>query len=80
MIFSAETFGIEQSRRYRNQMLKAVEQLLVFPHMGSPQEHIAEGLRRLVHGSHAIYYSQRGDEIFIERILGPGQDPAREFS
>jgi plasmid stabilization system protein ParE len=38
------------------------------------------GLRRHVHGSHVIYYRVRDDVLVISRILGPGQDPTREFA
>jgi hypothetical protein len=54
--------------------------LVTFPSLGSDQDHIAEGLRRYVHASHAVYYSQHSFGILIERIPGPGQDPVREFA
>jgi hypothetical protein len=37
-------------------------------------------MRRTVHGSHAIYYAQVGDEIVVLGLLGAGQDPLQRFS
>jgi plasmid stabilization system protein ParE len=56
-----------------------MDMLVTFPAMGADQSHIATGLRRHVHESHAIFYSRHSYGLLVERILGPGQDPAREF-
>jgi toxin ParE1/3/4 len=77
--FTGEQFGLAQETRYRDDLRRVMELLLTFPMMGAGQDHIATGLRRHVHASHAIYYSEHPFGILIERILGPGMDPAREF-
>ena len=77
--YTADKFGAEQELRYRDGLRRAIETLLAFPAMGSDQSHIATGLRRHVHASHAIFYSRQPYGLLVERILGPGQDPAREF-
>lgn len=78
--FTAEQFGPEQELRYRDGLRRAVELLAMFPGVGSDRSHIAKGLRCHVHASHVIYYSQQSYGVLIERILGPGQDPTREFA
>lgn len=77
--FGLDRFGLRQAQRYQIDLWKALEALLTFPNMGTDQGHIDPGLRRLVHASHAIYYRAIGADILVERFLGPGQDPTREF-
>jgi len=77
--FTAGRFGLAQEKRYSTDLRKAIEMLLAFPHMGTDQSHIADGLRKHVHAAHAIYYSEQAFGVLVERILGPGQDPTREF-
>lgn len=77
--FTGERFGLAQERKYRERLLRAFQMLLTFPNLGTDQSESGEGLRRTVHERHAVYYSVHPFGILIERILGPGQDPAREF-
>ncbi|MDZ4762667.1 MAG: type II toxin-antitoxin system RelE/ParE family toxin [Alphaproteobacteria bacterium] len=77
--FSFEAFGATQTRKYLQSLHNAIEMLATFPKMGAARENIAPCLRMVVQGSHAIYYSEQTDGILVERLLGPGQDPAREF-
>lgn len=68
-----------QERKYREKLARALQTLLTFPELGTDQSDAGDGLRRAVHERHAIYCSVHPFGILIERILGPGQDPAREF-
>ena len=77
--YTADRFGSEQELRYRDGLRRALDMLLMFPAMGADQSHIAPGLRRHVYASHAIFYSHQAYGVLVERVLGPGQDPAREF-
>lgn len=77
--YTLESFGAAQAARYKENFLKALDLLAVFPLLG-PETGIRPGLRRHVHASHAIYYRVDGEDIVIIRILGPGMDPTREFS
>lgn len=76
--FTTERFGTDQARGYRDGLIEAFELIARFPALGTDQGHLKPGARRLVHGSHAIYYRQRRDGVLILRILGPGQDPTRQ--
>ncbi len=78
-VYTAERFGRAQEQKYRDDLWKAIAVLVDFPRMGADQERIAKGLRRHVHVAHAIYYSEQSYGVLVERILGPGQDPMREF-
>lgn len=76
--FSLQNFGPTQAKRFRESFLKVFDLLVVFPHLGAPYPDRSD-LRRHVHEAHAIYYRVDGEEIVVSRILGPGQDPTREF-
>lgn len=77
--FSFEKFGSAQASRYRKAIGDAIQLLGQFPQLGQEAPEVRLGLRRHVHGVHAIYYRVHEDYIVIGRILGPGQDPTREF-
>ncbi len=77
--FTGERFGPVQEQKYGEGLFRAFQMLLTFPNLGTDQSEAGEGLRRTVHERHAIYYSVHPFGILIERILGPGLDPAREF-
>lgn len=77
--YTIARFGVEQAREYRDGLFRAFDLLIAFPFLGSDQSHIEAGLRRHVHGSHAIYYVFREGEIIIAALLGPGEDPVRRF-
>lgn len=68
--YGYEQFGVTQSNKYRDQLKRRfvliVKQPLFFPEVN----HIHEGYRRSVCGSHSIYYKIEKDNILIVRILG----------
>lgn len=78
--YTIERFGRAQAARYSDGLFRAFDLLVVFPQLGSDQGHIEQGLRRHVHGSHAIYYVLQKDEVVIAALLGPGEDPLHRFS
>jgi plasmid stabilization system protein ParE len=45
-----------------------------FPLMGAPRPQLASGLRVIHHGSYAIYYLPRVDEILMVRVLHGSRD------
>jgi toxin ParE1/3/4 len=77
--FTTGRFGVAQARKYSEGLFRAFDLLVAFPFLGTDQGNIEPGLRRTVHGSHAIYYVVRDDEIVIVALLGPGEDPIRRF-
>jgi toxin ParE1/3/4 len=78
--YSIALFGVEQARKYRDGLFRAFDLLVAFPFLGSDQGAIEPGLRRHVHGSHAIYYVVIEDEIVIAALLGSGEDPIQRFA
>ena len=67
--FSIDRFGIEQARRYRDELTSCLSSLVANPRLGRRAEQLAKGLRRFEHGSHIIFYSFKGDDVFIVRVL-----------
>jgi toxin ParE1/3/4 len=74
-----EQFGETKALKYADGLSRVLSLLAVFPQMGVNLGHIRTGMRRHVHGSHAIYYRIHESGVRVLRILGPGQDPVREF-
>jgi len=77
--YTIQRFGIRQASLYRDGLFKALEAIADFPLIGSDQGQIKKNVRRHVHESHSIYYRVDVNEIFILRILGPGEDPLQHL-
>ena len=78
--YTIERFGVEQARKYRDELFRTFDRLVTFPFLGTEQGGIEPGLRRMVHSSHSIYYVIRGDEVVVTALLGPGEDPLTRFT
>jgi len=78
-IYTLRRFGADQADRYSNDLDIAFDRIVQNPMIGTDCSQFGEGLRRLVCGQHAIYYAVLPEEVAVIRILGPGQDPAREL-
>jgi toxin ParE1/3/4 len=78
--FSLTSFGPAQAKRYADGLFKTLDLLVAFPQMGSDHGHVLAGMRRVVHGSHSIYYVVIDDEIVVLGFLGAGQDPLQRFA
>ena len=77
--YSIETFGIEQARRYRDQLEDCFETLAQNPRLGRSAERFAPGLRRFEHRSHSVFYTENERGIAIVRVLHAGMDPLRHL-
>ncbi|MCR6658195.1 MAG: type II toxin-antitoxin system RelE/ParE family toxin [Asticcacaulis sp.] len=77
--FTVDTFGIAQARTYRDGLLDAFIRISAHPEIGASLTHIFPDTRRLVHGSHIIYYRVTLSQIFVRRILHQSQDPLRHL-
>lgn len=77
--YTIQRFGIRQASLYRDGLFKALEMIFDFPLIGSDQSQIKKNIRRHVHEFHSIYYRVDANEIFILRILGPGEDPLQHL-
>lgn len=72
-----EIFGVEQARRYRDDLEACFRTLAENPRLGRSAERLRPGLRRFEHRSHAVFYMQNEDGILIVRILHVRMEPSR---
>jgi len=77
--FGMERFGQRQAEKHQKALETAIGLIASFPLMGADKSDVKSGARRHVHGSHAIYYTLKDEEVLILRVFGPGQDPADAF-
>lgn len=75
--FSIDRFGIKQARRYRDELIACYSNLISNPSLGRRAEQLAKGLRRFEHGSHIIFYTREGDDVFVVRVLHYRMDAGR---
>ena len=73
-----EHFGVVQSNRYRDQLKTRFSTLTDQPMRYPAIDHIKQGYRRSVCGSHSIYYRIDGHTVLILRILNR-QDTSKAF-
>ncbi len=76
--YGIDTFGLDQALKYLNGMKQRFDELAEQPRLYPAVDHIREGYRRSVYGSHSIYYRTETRRVLIVRILGR-QDPAKAF-
>lgn len=67
--YTIKRHGIEQSRRYRDELGACFDRLADNPRLGRRAEHLGAGLRRYEHRSHIIFYQQTGTHLQIVRVL-----------
>ena len=62
-------WGIEQARRYVDDLTEAFSQLAINPQLGARCEHIRQGYRRKIVGRHVIYFRVTDYGITVIRVL-----------
>jgi toxin ParE1/3/4 len=78
--YTLQTWGIDQTIRYMDQLEACCERLANNPESGRSWDAVRRGLRRMEQGKHVIFYrQQQGGEVLISRILHqrmlPGEQP-----
>jgi len=77
--YTIDRFGIDQARRYRDELAACFEQLTDQPGLGRRYEQLGAGLRRYEHRSHIIFYQAVGTDLLIVRILHYRMDVRLHF-
>lgn len=75
--YTRETWGLDQARRYREELELALQKLALTPSIGFPRAEIAPRVRSLPVASHVAFYVERRGGITIVRLLHPRQDVAQ---
>lgn len=77
--YTIERFGIEQARRYRDELKTCFDQLAGNPRLGRRAEQLGSGLRRYEHRSHIVFYQVADTDLLIVRVLHYRMDVTRHF-
>ena len=78
--YTIETFGIEQARRYRDEIEGCFRTIAESPRLGRSAEALSAGLRRIEHRSHVIFYLADESGVLIVRVLHSSMDAGRHVS
>ena len=68
--YGIDTFGLVKALEYQNNMKHRFDKLAEQPLLYPAVDHIRQGYRRSVFGSHSIYYQVESEYILIVRVLG----------
>ena len=77
--YTIAEFGIDQARRYRDQLDACFRSLLANPQLGRSAEEVAPGLRRIRQQAHVVFYTVGEDQLLIVRVLHHGMDFERHL-
>src|SRR5688572_5410799 len=75
LIYTREHWGTGQSRRYRNDLRRAMNALRDFPELGPRRDDLYSGCRMLTVQQHNVNYRITDEEIVIGRLPHANQDP-----
>ncbi len=64
----------ERATRYIQSLQSALARLQDFPLSAPSRDHLADGLRALVHGAYAAYYQFSGKEVIVVRVVHGARD------
>lgn len=77
--YTRKEWGLDQARRYRQELEAAMQRLSRDPGLGRPREDIAPGLRSFRTAAHITFYLAGHDGIVIVRLLHPSMDVELAF-
>lgn len=77
--YTKETWGLRQTRRYREELEIPLQKLSLSPDIGRQREAIAAGVRSFRVAAHIAFCVQREDGITVLRLLHPSMDVDAAF-
>jgi len=78
--YSILTCGLKQASEYVQGLHQCFSILADNPRLGRDVSHLKADYRRHQYEQHAVYYKITKTGVLITRILGPGQDPAKNVA
>lgn len=75
--YSVDHWGSAQAETYPRALNARMQGLRRFPALGTAQDALHSGLRRIGEGSHSIYYLIRDETVLIVRVLHDRMDTKR---
>ena len=77
--YTISTFGIEQARRYRDQLQACLNSIADNPLLGQSAHELSPGLRRIRQQAHVIFYRPTPRPVLIVRVLHHSMDFERHL-
>lgn len=78
--YTAQQWGLDQAETYVRGLQHAIERAAADPRIGRSCDEIRPGYRKLVAGSHTLYYRLTGDGVVdVVRILHQRMDVDRHI-
>lgn len=77
--YGYQQFGEQQALKYKVGLDACLQLLAGNPALGRTCNEIKAGYRRHEHGTHVVFYRQRGEDIFIIRIIDERMDVKRHL-
>ncbi len=77
--YTKREWGIQQARRYRQELELALKKLCLSPRVGLARDEIADQVRSFQVASHIAFYLPRPDGTTVLRLLHPSMDVERAF-
>ena len=77
--YTKREWGVQQARRYRQELELALTKLSLSPRVGLARDEIADHVRSFQVASHIAFYLPRSDGITVLRLLHPSMDVGRAF-
>ena len=75
--YTIAEFGVQQVRRYRDDLSRCFQTLSEQPGLGRAADTIARGLRRFEYESQVVFFVLDGEDILIVRVLHNRMDVGR---
>lgn len=72
--YTRRTWGVQQARRYREELDLALQKLSLMPNAGRARPELAPRLRSFVVGGHIAFYVPRRGGITVVRLLHASMD------
>ena len=77
--YTIKGFGYDAMLDYHSSLDECLNMLSNNPDIGLNYDHVGSGYLCFYHRSHMIFYKQKGDDIFIIRILHKSMDVPQHF-
>jgi len=72
--YTKQTWGLEQTQRYREELELALTKLSLNPNLGRLRDEVAPGIRSARVGVHIAFYSPHDNGLTVIRLLHPNRD------
>jgi len=72
--YTKQTWGLEQTRRYREELELALTKLSLNPNLGRLRDEVIPGIRSSRVGEHIAFYVPRDNGLTVIRLLHPSRD------